>query len=47
MKKLTQKQMKETYGGAINLGLLAGIGAAIVFFVGLFDGYVNPIKCRN
>lgn len=47
MNELKQEQMKNISGGAVNWGLLAGIGAAIVFFIGLFDGYINPIKCRN
>lgn len=47
MKELDQNQMKQVSGGAIHWGILAGVGAAIVFFIGLFDGYVNPIKCRG
>lgn len=47
MVELNQKEMKEIQGGAVNWTLIAGIGAAISFVIGIIDGYSNPLKCNN
>ena len=46
MKKITINEMKNIYGGSINWGLLAGIGAFASFFIGIVDGWVHPRKCN-
>ena len=46
MEEIKNYELKDIKGGAISWGLVAGIGAAITFFIGLFDCYTNPIKCR-
>ena len=47
MEKMTFDKMKEIKGGGINLGLVAGIGAALSLLVGIIDGIMNPSKCNN
>jgi len=48
MLELTQEEMLKVDGGfKISMGVIAGIGAAIVFVIGLIDGYINPNKCSN
>lgn len=37
--ELTKNELLNVTGGAINLGLLTAIGAAITFFAGIIDGY--------
>lgn len=46
MKSLEIDKMKQVNGGAINWGLMAGIGAAASFFIGLIDGWIHPKKCN-
>ena len=40
-------QLKKIKGGAINLKIVAGIGAVTSFLIGLIDGIINPKKCNN
>lgn len=47
MKKQNNDQLKKIKGGAINLKLVAGIGAVASFLIGLIDGMINPKKCNN
>ena len=45
--KLNNEEMIKVVGGAISTKLVWGIvGNAIIFFVGLIDGIVNPKKCN-
>lgn len=37
-------ELIEIYGGA-SWGIWSIIGAALSFAMGLFEGFVNPIKC--
>ena len=46
MKKMDIGAMKQVNGGAINWGMMAGIGAAASFFIGLIDGWIHPKKCN-
>lgn len=46
MKELTITEMKSIQGG-FKIGLLAAIGSAITFLIGLVDGYIRPVKCNN
>ena len=46
MKQISNEEMKKIEGGAINWGMMAGIGAAISFVIGFFDGWTNPKKCN-
>jgi len=45
--ELNECEMCEINGGAISWSLLAGIGAGIVYLIGVMSGYTNPSKCNN
>lgn len=45
MKKLNQEELRKTTGG-INFWGVAGIIAAAIFVVGVFDGIARPLKCN-
>jgi len=42
--ELTKNQLISVKGGG--LGVFIGIGALVVFVIGVIDGYVRPYKCR-
>ncbi len=44
--KLTELELVEVSGGAIRYGILATIGAALVFLAGVVDGFIRPLKCN-
>lgn len=47
MKKLDNDEMVLVRGGGVSSNLLWGlIGGAVIFFMGLIDGIVNPKKCN-
>ncbi len=46
MKKINNDNLKKIRGGAVNWGMLAGVGAFVSFVVGLVDGYIHPKKCN-
>ena len=46
MKNLSDKELMNVDGGAVNVGIIAGIAAGIAFIVGILDGVVRPLKCR-
>ncbi len=44
MKKMNQQELKSTRGG---FGwIIGGIVAAVIFVVGIFDGYTRPLRCN-
>lgn len=47
MRKLKEKELKNITGGGISIGLGITIGAIVTFLIGLVDGYVRPLACRN
>ena len=47
MTNIQNEQLKEIRGGAVNWGMLAGIGAVLSFVIGVIDGLTNPKKCNN
>lgn len=46
MQTITNEEMKKINGGAINWGIMAGIGAFASFLIGIVDGWTNPKKCN-
>lgn len=46
MEKLDNNTLKNTYGGAISLGLILAIGAIATLIAGLVDGFIRPYRCR-
>ena len=47
MERISNEQMNEIKGGAINWGMLAGIGAIASFIIGVIDGWTNPRRCNS
>ncbi len=45
MTKLNKEELLKIKGG-FSLNLALGIGAAIVFLIGVVDGYIRPLKCN-
>lgn len=45
MNRLNKNELKKVRGG-FGGWLVAGIIAAAIFIVGVFDGITRPIKCR-
>lgn len=45
--KLSNEELLNIKGGeGSTIGIIAGIGAAIAFFIGVFDGFFNPKRCE-
>ena len=42
---LKEEELYEINGGA-NWSIFVGIGMAITLIVGIFDGYLRPLKCN-
>ncbi len=47
METISSEQMEKIKGGAINLGVVAGITAFASFLIGIFDGWTNPKRCNR
>lgn len=43
---LTNKEMSKVEGGS-TLGVIAALGAGLVYLIGVLSGYTNPNKCNN
>ena len=43
---LEKEELLKVEGGAFSFGLAAAITGAIIFIVGVIDGYVRPLKCN-
>ncbi|MGI6325318.1 MAG: class IIb bacteriocin, lactobin A/cerein 7B family [Bacilli bacterium] len=46
MQQLSNRELMDISGGISVLGALA-IVSAVVFIIGLIDGFVRPLKCRS
>ena len=46
MKKLKKQELTNIKGGGLKLGAGLLIGAAVVFVIGVIDGFVRPLRCR-
>lgn len=44
---LTEEEMYSVSGGAVSIGVIAGICAGLVYLIGAISGYTNPDKCNN
>lgn len=45
--KLNREELLKVKGGdGSTIGIVAGIGAAIAFLIGVFDGFFNPKRCE-
>ena len=47
MEILKTNELNNIKGGGISFKLLMGIVGATSFIVGLIDGLIRPLKCRN
>ena len=47
MKVLNITEQKNVKGGAFGIKLIMGIVSAGAFIIGLVDGFLRPLKCRN
>ncbi len=47
MELLNNENMLSVNGGALSAGAWLGIGAGIVFLIGVIDGFLRPYKCRS
>ncbi len=46
MKNLSKKNLLAIKGGSVSLAKIGGIGAGIIFLIGVIDGFIRPLKCR-
>ena len=46
MKELNNEEMLNIKGGAFGYKLASIIGGAIIFVIGVIDGFMNPKKCN-
>ena len=47
MEILKKEELTTVKGGGLTLKLVMGIITAGTFIVGLIDGFIRPLKCRN
>ena len=45
--ELSKQELSCVNGGGISWGIIAGIGAAITYLIGVISGYTNPSRCSN
>ena len=46
MKEIKKEKLIEIDGG-ISVWAAIGIGAGVVFLIGVLDGFFRPLKCNN
>lgn len=46
MEEIKKKELVNVDGGGISVWGGIGIGAAVVFFIGVLDGFIRPLKCN-
>lgn len=44
--KLSNKELTMISGGGVNLGVGMIIASAVIFIIGVIDGFVRPLKCN-
>jgi len=44
---VNKTELKNVKGGAFGVKLIMGILSAGSFIIGLIDGFLRPLKCRN
>ena len=44
--RLNNEEMLSVKGGAITTKIASLIGGAVIFLIGLVDGFINPKKCN-
>ena len=46
MKKLETQELTNINGGGLTMSKGLLIGAALVFIIGVIDGFVRPLRCN-
>lgn len=46
MEKVKEEELLNIEGGSISVWGAIGIGAAVVFAIGVIDGFFRPLKCN-
>lgn len=44
---INKEELKNVKGGAFGLKIFVSIISAGTFIIGLVDGFLRPLKCRN
>ena len=47
MKEIKEQELESIKGGGITSWIGVGIGAAVVFLIGFFDGFTRPLGCNK
>lgn len=47
MREIEENELERVKGGGTSPWVFLGIGAAVVFIIGLFDGYTRPLGCND
>ena len=47
MKEIDEKELANVKGGGLSAWTFFAIGAAVVFVIGIFDGYTRPLGCNK
>lgn len=45
--ELNSNDLKNIEGGVVSPWAIIGIGAGIVFLIGVLDGFFRPLKCNK
>ena len=45
MLEVKENELSKITGGGFSFGIAIGVGALVVFVIGLIEGYTNPIEC--
>ena len=44
---LNNEEMMNVSGGGVFVKILAGVGAALLFGIGVVTGFINPNRCNK
>lgn len=47
MKEIKGNELEKVKGGGISPWAAVGIGAVLVFIIGVYDGFTRPLGCRD
>lgn len=47
MTEIKDKEIMNVEGGGLSVWAILGIGATVVFLIGVFDGYTRPLACKS
>ncbi len=47
MREIEEKELENVKGGGISPWLAAGLGAVLVFIIGIYDGFTRPLSCNK